>query len=81
MARGQFDGIMYNSGIDGEDTEPERYAIDANEQIRIAALNAAIAYTADHRNRTMANIEQYANAFDEFIRTGSMPDAPAGVIW
>jgi hypothetical protein len=75
MTAGQFDGVMYNSDIHGE--ESERYTLNAHEQIRIAALNAAIAYNPTSIN----SIKMYADAFAEYILIGEMPKPPAGLAW
>lgn len=59
-----------------------RMVMTAQEQIRIAALNAAIAYGASDNNAmSMNNLIMYADAFEDYIMTGDMPTAPAGVIW
>jgi hypothetical protein len=58
-----------------------RMLLDVDEQVRIVALNAAIAFLADGKAGTMHNVEMYARAFSQFIFDGEMPPAPAGVSW
>lgn len=68
------------------DEEPgDRMVLTAEEQITIAALNAAIAYTTSATGRqSMATLAQYASAFKSYIY-GEEAEfafrAPAGMTW
>lgn len=75
-----MDVYMTNS-----DNEPgDRMVLSADEQITIAALNAAIAFTKDYHNVSMMTLARYASAFKSYIY-GEEPElafkAPAGTIW
>lgn len=65
-------------------------ALDAEEQGRIAALNASIAYwtsgTPSGQRADMQDVIDTAKAFETFIISGEMPAAPLrpgrmGVAW
>lgn len=66
--------------VNEDGTAGPRMVLDVDEQIRIAALNAAIAY---HKGDTISTIVMYADAFYTYIATGETPKPPAGtgVIW